>query len=122
MKFNLWTEQNDNNLTFFMQYGTSDTYHCSIDIEKDSYLGEVNSLILFIIETMLLRGINKMSDKKWMQKAFSKNKGKLHRELHVPEGEKIPAKKLAKAAKSKNPTMRKEVQLAETARKINRKK
>lgn len=37
-----------------------------------------------------------------MQKAFYKNKGALHRELGVPEGKKIPAKKLAKAAKSKS--------------------
>jgi len=59
---------------------------------------------------------------KWMQKAFSKNKGKLHRELLVPEGKKIPAKKLAKASHSKNPTIRKEVALAKTARKINSKK
>jgi hypothetical protein len=58
---------------------------------------------------------------KWMQKAFSKNKGKLHRELDVSEDKKIPVKKLAKAGKSKNPTIRKEAVLAETARKINRK-
>ena len=52
----------------------------------------------------------------------SKNKGKLHKELGVKEGEKIPAKKLAKAAKSKNPTIRKEVALAKTGAKISRKK
>ncbi len=51
---------------------------------------------------------------KWIQKATSKNKGKLHRELGVKEGEKIPAKKLAKAEKSKNPTLRKEATLAKT--------
>lgn len=51
---------------------------------------------------------------KWIQKATSKNKGKLHRELGVKEGEKIPAKKLAKAEKSKNPTIRKEANLAKT--------
>jgi len=55
---------------------------------------------------------------KWMQKAFSKNKGKLHRELRVKEDEKIPAKKLAKAENSKSKTIRKEAVLAETARKI----
>jgi len=32
---------------------------------------------------------------KWMQEAFSKNKGKLHRALGVPEGQKIPAGKLS---------------------------
>jgi len=54
--------------------------------------------------------------KKWIQKALSKkgSKGKLHRELHVPEGEKIPAKKMAKAAKSKNPKMAKQVNLSRT--------
>ncbi len=51
---------------------------------------------------------------KWIQKATSKNKGKLHRELGVKEGEKIPAKKLNKAEQSKNPTIRKEANLAKT--------
>jgi len=44
----------------------------------------------------------------------TKNKGALHRALHVPEGAKIPAKKLAKAANSSNPTMRKRAALAKT--------
>ena len=44
----------------------------------------------------------------------TKNKGALHRELHVPEGQKIPAKKLAKAAHSRNPTERKRADLAKT--------
>jgi hypothetical protein len=39
-----------------------------------------------------------MSDKKWISKAI-KHPGKLHRELGVPEGKKIPAKKLNAAAK-----------------------
>jgi hypothetical protein len=34
---------------------------------------------------------------KWIQKAISKP-GALHKQLGVPEGKKIPAKKLAKAA------------------------
>ncbi len=51
--------------------------------------------------------------KNWIAKA-TKNKGALHRELGVPEGEKIPAKKMAKAAKSKNPRIRKQVTLART--------
>lgn len=37
--------------------------------------------------------------KKWIQGAI-KHKGALHEELGVPKGEKIPAKKLAKAAKA----------------------
>jgi hypothetical protein len=36
---------------------------------------------------------------KWIQKAIKKP-GALHKELGVPEGKKIPAKKLAKAAKA----------------------
>lgn len=58
---------------------------------------------------------------KWIQKAVSKHPGKLHRELGVPEGKKIPAKKLAKAQHSKNPTIRREANLAKTLRKISRK-
>lgn len=39
-----------------------------------------------------------MSGDKWIQKALPKSsKGKLHRELGVPEGKKIPKKKLEKA-------------------------
>jgi hypothetical protein len=49
----------------------------------------------------------------------TKNKGALHRKLNVPEGEKIPAKKLAQGAKSSNPTERKEVALAKTLGKMN---
>lgn len=37
---------------------------------------------------------------KWIQKAI-KHPGALHKELHVPEGKKIPAKKLNAAAKKK---------------------
>jgi hypothetical protein len=53
------------------------------------------------------------ADGKWIQGAI-KHPGALHKALHVPEGEKIPAKKLAKAAHSKNPTMAKRAHLAET--------
>ena len=56
---------------------------------------------------------------KWIQGAI-KHKGKLHRELGVPEGEKIPAKKLSKAEHSKNPTIRKEANLAKTLKKLRK--
>lgn len=56
---------------------------------------------------------------KWIKGAI-KHKGKLHKELGVPQGEKIPAKKMAKAAKSKNPTIRKEVSLAKTLNKLRK--
>lgn len=42
------------------------------------------------------------------------HKGKLHRELGVPEGKKIPAKKLEKAEHSKNPEVRRDAIRAET--------
>lgn len=61
-----------------------------------------------------------MSEKKWIQKAVSKNPGALHRKLGVPEGEKIPPKKLAKAEKSSNPTTRKEAILAKTLKKLHK--
>lgn len=58
----------------------------------------------------------------WIQKALPKSsKGKLHRELGVPQGEKIPAKKLAKAAKSKSPQIRKQVALANTLKSFKKK-
>lgn len=56
---------------------------------------------------------------KWIQKAI-KHPGKLHRELGVPEGEKIPAKKLAKAEHSKSPTLRREANLAKTLKKLSK--
>jgi hypothetical protein len=56
--------------------------------------------------------------KKWIAGA-TKNKGALHRALHVPEGEKIPKSKLAKAEHSKNSTMRKRAALAETLGKMH---
>jgi hypothetical protein len=44
----------------------------------------------------------------------TENKGALHKKLGVPAGQKIPAKKMAKAAHSSNPTERKEASLAKT--------
>lgn len=49
-----------------------------------------------------------------------KHPGKLHRDLHVPEGEKIPDKKLAKAEHSKNPSIRREANLAKTLKKLRK--
>jgi hypothetical protein len=49
---------------------------------------------------------------KWIQEAI-KSPGALHRELGVPAGEKIPAKKLAKAAKAPG-VLGKRARLAET--------
>jgi hypothetical protein len=56
---------------------------------------------------------------KWIQSAIRKP-GALHRALGVPEGEKIPASKLAKAARSSNPTMRRRAALAKTLKGFHR--
>lgn len=50
---------------------------------------------------------------RWIAGAI-KHPGALHRELGVPQGEKIPAKKLDKATHSDNPTERKRANLAKT--------
>ena len=50
---------------------------------------------------------------KWIQGAI-KRPGALHRALHVPEGEKIPAAKMAKARNSSNPRVRRMASLAHT--------
>ncbi len=55
--------------------------------------------------------------KKWIQKALPpSSKGKLHRALKVPEGEKIPQSKMTKALHSENPKLRKEANFARTLR------
>ena len=52
---------------------------------------------------------------KWIQGAI-KHPGSLHKALKVPAGEKIPAKKLEKAAHSDNPKLAKKANLAKTLR------
>jgi hypothetical protein len=59
-----------------------------------------------------------MADKKFIQKMHMK-KGALHKELGVPEGKKIPKKKLAKAAKAGG-KLGKRARLAETLEKLPR--
>ena len=49
----------------------------------------------------------------WIKGAI-KHPGALHRQLGVPAGEKIPAKKLEKATHSSNPTLAKRARLAQT--------
>lgn len=56
--------------------------------------------------------------KHWMQKAFGKNPGALHRELGVPEGKTIPASKLRAASHSSNPTERKRAALAKVGKRF----
>jgi hypothetical protein len=57
--------------------------------------------------------------KKWIQEAI-KHKGSLHKELGVPMDKKIPAKKLAKAAKAKGKEG-KRARLAETLKSFHKK-
>ena len=56
---------------------------------------------------------------KWIQKAIKKP-GALHKELGVPQGKKIPAKKLAAAAK-KPGKVGQRARLAETFAKMRKK-
>lgn len=56
---------------------------------------------------------------KWIQKAIERP-GSLRKSLHVPEGEKIPAKKLQKASHSDNPTLAKRANLAMTLKKLHK--
>lgn len=58
--------------------------------------------------------------KHWIQDAI-KHKGALHKDLGVPAGKKIPAAKLKKAEHSKNPTIRKRANLAETLKGLRKK-
>ena len=53
--------------------------------------------------------------KKWIQKA-DLEKGALHKDLGIPEGEKIPLEALRRAAKSKDKTIAKRARLALTMR------
>lgn len=59
-----------------------------------------------------------MKDKNWIAKAIKKP-GALKKELHVPAGKKIPAKKLEAAAK-KGGKIGARARLAETLKSINK--
>lgn len=59
---------------------------------------------------------------KWMQKVSKTlKKGALRKELGIKGDKPIPAKKLEKAAHSKNPLLKKRAVLAETFRKSKKK-
>jgi hypothetical protein len=58
-------------------------------------------------------------DDHWIAGAIE-HPGALHRELHVPEGEKIPHSKLVKAEHADNPAEGKRARLAETLSKLHR--
>lgn len=57
-----------------------------------------------------------MTKKNWIKKA-TKNKGGLHHSLSVPAGKKIPASKIATAAKKKG-KVGKQARLAQTLKKM----
>jgi hypothetical protein len=59
------------------------------------------------------------SKRKWIKGAI-KHPGALHRALGVPEGEKIPADKMAAARNSRNPRVRKMAALAGTLGKLGK--
>lgn len=54
-----------------------------------------------------------MAKKQWIQDAIKKP-GALHKSLGIPLSEKIPVKKLNKAAKSSNPKLAKRANFAKT--------
>ncbi len=58
---------------------------------------------------------------KWIHGAI-KHPGALHRSLGVPEGEKIPASKIEKAAHSDNPTLARRARFAQTLKGLGHKK
>ena len=62
-----------------------------------------------------------MAEKKDWIKGAIKHPGALRKKLGVKEGEKIPEKKLEKAEHSKNPTTRKQANLAETLKGFKKK-
>jgi len=66
----------------------------------------------------LTRGYKK-GGANWIKDAIKKP-GALHKSLHVPAGEKIPASKIEKAEGSKNPLLAKRARLAETLGKMNK--
>jgi hypothetical protein len=61
-----------------------------------------------------------MGKQLWIQSAI-KHPGALHRDLHVPEGEKIPEKKIQRAEHSSNPKIAKRAHLAETLKHMHHK-
>jgi hypothetical protein len=57
----------------------------------------------------------------WVEKATANNKGKLREETCTPAGRDISEKRLHSAARSKNNTIRRETELAETLRRFRQK-
>jgi len=62
--------------------------------------------------------INPVNEEKWIQKAI-KHPGGLHRSLHVPADQPIPAGKLEKATHSTNTRIKKQAVLAKTLKSLH---
>ncbi|MDQ2972459.1 MAG: hypothetical protein ABIY40_02900 [Rhodanobacteraceae bacterium] len=71
-------------------------------------------------KTTTKKSAKKSSGKKFIQGAVEKP-GALHKQLGVPKGQKIPAKKLAKAAKAPG-KLGARARLAQTLKKLGKKK
>jgi len=52
------------------------------------------------LQNLVREELQGLSEKDWMQKAFGKNKGALHKDLGVPEGEDISVTKMAKGLRA----------------------
>lgn len=57
---------------------------------------------------------------KWIQGMGKLKKGALHQQMGIPQGTKIPATKLASAAHSNNPLLRRRASLAMTFSKMKK--
>ena len=69
------------------------------------------------LSDMASRTMAEKKPKKWVPKSRfhpGGEKGKLHRELGIPEGEKIPTARLSAAAHSKNPEVKRDAIRAKT--------
>lgn len=82
-------------------------------------VAEDKRLIKHMVKPAAIRSKKRNGGGQWIAGAI-KHPGALHEELHVPKGEKIPAKKLAKAAHSDNPKMKKRAELAETLERMHK--
>jgi len=57
----------------------------------------------------------------WIQEAVGKNPGGLHRSLGIPEGQKIPEKRIIRAEHSDNERTRRQANLAATLEHLRKK-
>ena len=70
------------------------------------------------VQKETVAGGGKKVAKNWIAGAI-KHPGALHRDLGVPQGQKIPKAKIAKAAQSSNPTLARRARLAVTLGKMH---